>query len=59
MKLQNFRTNTTKRRYVYLRPLRGAAKAKLTRPFLARKPEEYDALRVEIERLQKASEWTS
>jgi hypothetical protein len=33
-----------------------AAKAELTRHFLARKIDEYDALRLEIERLREESE---
>lgn len=57
VKVQNFRTSTNKRGYVYLLTPEGvAAKSKLTRHFLARKREEYDALRVEIERLQMESE---
>jgi EPS-associated MarR family transcriptional regulator len=56
VKVQNFRQNPNKRGYAYLLTSDGvAAKADLTRQFLARKREEYDALRVEIERLQRES----
>lgn len=57
VKVQNFRNSTNKPGYVYLLTPKGvAAKAELTRLFLARKREEYDALRLEIERLQRESE---
>lgn len=57
VKVQNFRDSTNKRGYVYLLTPEGlAAKADLTRHFLARKREEYDALRLEIEGLQRESE---
>jgi EPS-associated MarR family transcriptional regulator len=57
VKVQNFRNSTNKRGYVYLLTPDGvAAKANLTRHFLARKREEYDALRLEVERLQRESE---
>ncbi|CAN5348438.1 MarR family EPS-associated transcriptional regulator [soil metagenome] len=57
VKVQNFRNSTRKRAYAYLlTPAGVAAKAELTRHFLARKREEYDALRLEIERLQLESE---
>jgi EPS-associated MarR family transcriptional regulator len=57
VKAQNFRHSRNKRGYVYLLTPKGvAAKADLTRHFLARKREEYDALRLEIERLQLESE---
>ncbi|MBY5974861.1 MarR family EPS-associated transcriptional regulator [Ferrimonas balearica] len=53
IKLGNFSANPDKRRYAYILTPRGmAAKAALTRRFLARKRAEYDALRVEIEALQ-------
>jgi len=53
VKVQNFRNSTNKRGYVYLLTPEGvAAKAALTRQFLARKREEYDALRLEVERLE-------
>ena len=57
VKVQNFRNSSNKRSYAYLLTPSGvAAKAELTRHFLARKVEEYDALRVEIERLRGESE---
>lgn len=57
VKVQNFRNSANKRAYVYLLTPDGvAAKASLTRDFLARKREEYDALRLELERLQRESE---
>lgn len=56
VKAQNFRNSTNKRGYAYLLTPEGVAeKASLTRRFLARKREEYDALRVEIEQLQAES----
>jgi EPS-associated MarR family transcriptional regulator len=56
VKVQNFRNSSNKRGYVYLLTPEGvAAKAELTRHFLARKIEEYDALRIEIERLREES----
>lgn len=57
VKAQNFRNSPNKRGYVYLLTPDGvAAKANLTSHFLARKREEYDALRLEIERLQRECE---
>jgi EPS-associated MarR family transcriptional regulator len=57
VKVQNFRNSSNKRGYAYLlTPEGAAAKAELTRNFLARKIEEYDALRLEIERLRVESE---
>jgi EPS-associated MarR family transcriptional regulator len=57
VKIQNFRNSSHKRAYAYLLTPEGvAAKAELTRHFLARKIEEYDALRLEIERLRVESE---
>lgn len=57
VKAQNFRRSSNKRGYVYLLTPEGVtAKARLTRHFLERKREEYDALRLEIERLQRESE---
>src|SRR6266581_6166415 len=57
VKVQNFRNSTNKRAYLYLlTPDGAAAKAKLTRNFLALKREEYDALRLEVERLPQESE---
>jgi len=53
VKLGNFSANPDKRRYAYILTPRGiAAKAALTRRFLARKRAEYAALRAEIEALQ-------
>jgi EPS-associated MarR family transcriptional regulator len=57
VKVQNFSNSSNKRGYVYLLTPEGvAAKADLTRHFLARKLTEYDALRIEIERLRAESE---
>lgn len=57
VKIQNFRNSENKRGYAYLLTPEGvAAKASLTRIFLARKQEEYDALRIEIEGLRRESE---
>lgn len=57
VKIQNFRNSTDKLAYAYLLTPEGvAAKAELTRHFLARKIEEYDALRLEIEQLRGESE---
>ena len=57
VKVQNFRDSPNKRGYAYLLTPEGvAARAELTRHFLARKIEEYDALRLEIERLREDSE---
>ena len=57
VKVQNFRNNANKLGYMYLLTPEGvAAKAELTRHFLARKVEEYDALRLEIEQLRMESE---
>lgn len=57
VKVQNFRNSSNKRGYAYLLTPQGvAAKAELTRHFLARKIAEYDALRLEIGQLQAESE---
>ena len=57
VKLGNFTAAEDKRRYAYVLTPRGIArKAALTRAFLARKIEEYEALREEIEELKKESE---
>lgn len=57
VKVQNFRQNKSKRGYIYLLTPEGvAAKASLTRLFLAQKREDYDALRLELERLQRESD---
>ena len=57
VKVRNFRNSSNKRAYAYLLTPKGVAgKAELTRHFLARKIEEYEALRLEIERLRGESE---
>lgn len=57
LKIQNFRSSSNKRGYAYLLTPEGvAAKAELTRHFLARKIEEYEALRLEIEQLRGETE---
>ena len=58
VKMENFRTSTRKLNYAYLLTPSGiAAKATLTKRFLKRKMEEYDALKAEIEQLkQEASD---
>lgn len=57
VKAKNFRRSSHKRGYVYLLTPEGvAAKAALTRDFLALKLEEYDALQIEIERLKRETE---
>lgn len=57
VKLQIFHNSENKRGYAYLlTPAGVTAKAELTRDFLARKIEEYDALKLEIERLKDESE---
>jgi len=54
VKLGNFSAAPDKRRYAYLLTPRGLIeKARLTRRFLVRKLDEYDALRAEIEALQR------
>ena len=54
VKVQNFRNSQSRRGYAYLLTPEGmVAKAELTRLFLTRKIEEYDALRLEIERLKQ------
>lgn len=56
VKVQNFHNSSNKRGYAYLlTPEGAAAKADITRRFLARKIEEYDALRLEIDRLRAES----
>ena len=56
VKVQNFRSSSNKRGYAYLLTPEGVAgKAELTRRFLTRKLQEYDALRVEIEQLKVES----
>lgn len=56
LKMHNFKNSQHKRSYAYLLTPDGiAAKAELTRHFLALKIEEYDALSLEIKRLQAES----
>lgn len=56
VKAENYRISDNKLRYVYLLTPSGiAAKAELIEYFLARKMDEYEALRLEIEQLQKES----
>lgn len=53
VKLGNFTASTDKRRYAYILTSKGMAeKATITRHFLARKLEEYDALKREISELR-------
>jgi len=53
VKLGNFTSAEDKRRYAYVLTPKGLArKAALTRAFLARKMQEYEALKEEIEALQ-------
>ncbi len=57
VKLGNFTAAEDKRRYAYILTSQGIArKAALTRAFLVRKMEEYEALREEIEALKTESE---
>lgn len=57
LKVQNYRKSTNKLAYLYLiTPSGMRAKARLTRRFLTRKLEEYEALRAEIEGLRRESE---
>jgi EPS-associated MarR family transcriptional regulator len=54
VKLGNFGAAPDKRRYAYILTPQGVAeKASITRRFLARKVAEYEALRAEIEALQR------
>ena len=56
VKAQNYRNSTNKLAYFYyLTPSGFAAKAELTKAFLARKMREYEDLRVEIEQLKQES----
>ena len=56
VKAENYRNSTNKMAYLYLLTPSGiAAKADLTRKFLARKMTEYEELRLEIERLTQES----
>lgn len=53
VKANNFKNNDNKRAYFYVLTPRGIeAKAKISVRFLARKVEEYEALRVEIDELK-------
>lgn len=53
VKLGNFTATDDKRRYAYILTPKGVAqKAALTRAFLVRKMEEYEALKAEIEALR-------
>ena len=57
VKAQNYRRSRRKVAYLYLLTPTGiAAKAELTRKFLARKVREYEELRAEIEQLQLESD---
>lgn len=57
VKAENYRNSSNKLAYFYLLTPSGiAAKAELTRNFLARKMREYDELKLEIERLRQESE---
>jgi EPS-associated MarR family transcriptional regulator len=57
IKMENFRTSTRKLNYAYLLTPNGiAAKAVLTKRFLKRKIEEYEALKAEIEQLKQEVE---
>ena len=56
VKAENYRKSSNKRAYLYLLTPKGITrKAELTRLFLARKVKEYEALRLEIEGLQRES----
>ena len=57
VKAENYRNSGNKLGYLYvLTPSGIAAKAELTKYFLELKVREYEALRLEIERLQQESE---
>ncbi|MDA1348064.1 MAG: MarR family EPS-associated transcriptional regulator [Chloroflexi bacterium] len=60
VKAKNYRKSSNRLAYLYLlTPAGVAAKADLTRRFLARKVKEYEALRQEIEELKSESEFLS
>lgn len=62
VRAENYRRSSNKLAYLYLLTPSGiAAKADLTRDFLARKVREYEALRLEIEQLQRETDagWRS
>jgi EPS-associated MarR family transcriptional regulator len=57
VKAENYRKSSNKLAYLYLlTPAGVAAKAELTRQFLALKVKEYEALRLEIEGLERERE---
>jgi len=57
VKVENYRNSTNKLAYFYLLTPSGlTAKAELTRKFLARKMNEYEELRAEIEQLQQETD---
>ena len=57
VKAENYRKSSNKLAYLYLLTPSGVvAKADMTRQFLARKVKEYEALRMEIESLERESE---
>ena len=57
VKLGNFSASEDKRRYAYILTRKGITeKATLTRRFLARKMAEYDALKLEIEKVREEIE---
>lgn len=57
VKAENYRKSSNKLAYLYLlTPAGVAAKAELTRQFLAVKVKEYEALRLEIEGLEREQE---
>jgi EPS-associated MarR family transcriptional regulator len=57
IKAENYRGSSNKLGYLYvLTPSGVAAKAELTRYFLARKVSEYETLRLEIEQLRRESD---
>ena len=57
VKLGNFTASEDKRRYAYILTPKGfAQKALITKRFMARKIEEYEALKSEIEELQREVE---
>ncbi len=56
VKAENYRKSSNKLAYLYiLTPSGVAAKAELTQRFLARRVKEYEALRLEIEALERES----
>jgi EPS-associated MarR family transcriptional regulator len=60
VKAENYRKSSNKLAYLYLlTPAGVAARADLTKRFLARKVKEYEALRKEIEYLERESDWTA